>query len=59
MGIVVGVIVLIQWLAIIISCPVIASRKNRSAFGWFWGGIFLGLTGLIIIGSLPKIEQKD
>ena len=24
-----------------IACPIIASNKGRSAFGWFLGGLFL------------------
>ena len=31
-----------------IACPIIAGNKNRSVVGWFFGGLFLGLIGLII-----------
>ena len=39
-----------------IACPIIASKKGRSALGWFFGGLFLGGIGLIIISCLPEKE---
>lgn len=39
-----------------IACPIIAGQKNRSVVGWFFGGLFLSLIGLIIVACLP---QKD
>lgn len=38
----------------VIACPIIASYKNRSVVGWIFGGLFLGLIGLIIVSCLPK-----
>lgn len=35
-----------------IICPIIAHNKGRSAFGWFWGGLFLGGIGIIIVACL-------
>lgn len=35
-----------------IACPIIAHSKGRSAVGWFFGGLFLGGIGLIIISCL-------
>ena len=35
-----------------ILCPIIAHGKGRSAVGWFFGGIFLGGIGLIIVACL-------
>ena len=35
-----------------IACPIIAHKKGRSAVGWFFGGLFLGGIGLIIIAGL-------
>ena len=35
-----------------IACPIIAHKKGRSAFGWFFGGLFLGGIGLIIVCCL-------
>ena len=32
----------------VIACPIIAGYKNRSVVGWIFGGLFLGLIGLII-----------
>ena len=37
-----------------IACPIIAAHKNRSVVGWIFGGIFLGLIGLIIVACLPE-----
>ena len=37
-----------------IACPIIAGHKNRSVVGWFFGGLFLGLIGLIIVACLPE-----
>ena len=36
-----------------IVCPIIAGYKNRNVVGWFFGGLFLGLIGLIIVACLP------
>lgn len=35
-----------------ILCPIIAHNKGRSAFGWFFGGLFLGGIGIIIVSCL-------
>ena len=35
-----------------ILCPIIAHGKGRSAIGWFFGGLFLGAIGLIIVACL-------
>ncbi len=37
-----------------ILCPIIAGYKRRSVGGWLFGGLFLGLIGLIIIICLPS-----
>ena len=39
-----------------IASPIIARKKNRSAVGWFFGGLLLGGIGLIIISCL---SEKD
>ena len=41
-----------------IACPIIASKKGRSVVGWFFGGFFLGLIGLIIVACLKKIDNR-
>ena len=38
----------------IIACPIVAGYKNRSVAGWIFGGLFLGLIGLLIVACLPK-----
>lgn len=35
-----------------ILCPIIAHGKGRSAVGWFFGGLFLGGIGLIIVACI-------
>ena len=37
-----------------ILCPIIAHSKGRNAFGWFFGGLFLGGIGLIIVSCLSS-----
>lgn len=37
-----------------IACPIIASNKGRSAFGWFLGGLFFGGLALIIVSCLSS-----
>jgi len=39
------------------ACSSIAKSKNREQVGWFFGGLFLGLIGLIIIALLPKLNN--
>jgi|GEM_PF-1921829 hypothetical protein len=41
-----------------VACPIIAARKYRSVVGWIFGGLFLGLIGVIIISCLPKDYSK-
>lgn len=40
-----------------IACPIIASYKGRSVVGWFFGGLFLGLLGLIIVACLKPADR--
>lgn len=37
-----------------IACPIIASYKKRSVVGWLFGGLFLGLIGLLIVACLKR-----
>lgn len=37
-----------------VACPIIAYNKKRNVVGWFFGGLFLGFIGLIIVACLPK-----
>ena len=41
-----------------IICPIIAHNKGRSAFGWFFGGLFLGGIGIIIVACLSDKNEK-
>ncbi len=49
--------VAIVWLACGFGCAAIASSKKKSAFGWFWLGLILGIIGVLIIGFM-KAEDK-
>lgn len=50
---VLGLIFVVTGLVPVILCPIVAGHKNRSVGGWFLGGLFLGMIGLIIICCLP------
>ncbi len=40
-----------------VACAIVASAKNRSAFGWFFLGLFFSLISLIVVIALPsKVE---
>ncbi|MCP4180114.1 MAG: hypothetical protein GY756_20310 [bacterium] len=55
-----------EYLGLILSliCGIIASvvayNKHRSAIGWFFGGFFLGIIGIVIVSVLkdPIEEQR-
>src|SRR5436190_8935887 len=36
----------------------IASSKGRSAVGWFFGGFFLVILGIIIVACLSNLNEK-
>ena len=36
----------------------IANQKGRSAIGWFFGGFFLGLVGIVIVAVLPNLKEE-
>src|SRR5262245_8301344 len=36
----------------------IANSKGRSSVGWFFGGFFLGLIGIIIVAVLPNLKEQ-
>jgi hypothetical protein len=51
----------IQLIAVIVCGAIaaaIASHKGRNAVGWFFGGFFLGLIGIIIVSCLPNLIEK-
>lgn len=37
----------------------VANSKGRSAIGWFFGGFFLGLIGLIIVCCLSDLKKQE
>ena len=49
---------LILWLLFGIICGVVASRKGRSGFGWFFIGCLLGIFGLIWILVISPNQQR-
>ena len=56
-----GIVIIIQLLFVVIigvGCMLIAKSKGRNQVGWFFGGFFLGLLGLIIIACLPNLKEK-
>lgn len=44
-----------------VAAAAIAGKKNRSVPGWFFGGFFLGVIGIVIIAVLkdPLLEHKQ
>ena len=40
-----------------IACPIIGGNKGRSVVGWFFGGLFLSVIGLIIVSCLKEIPS--
>lgn len=40
-----------------IACPIIGGNKGRSVAGWFFGGLFLSVIGLIIVSCLKEIPD--
>ena len=49
-------------LVIMLICGVlgatIAAKKGRSAVGWFFGGFFFSLVGIIIVAVLPNLKEE-
>lgn len=41
-----------------IACPIIAGNKGRNVAGWFFGGLFLSVIGLIIVSCLREIPDR-
>jgi hypothetical protein len=42
-----------------IASAAIANHKGRSVVGWFFGGFFLEIIGLIIVAVLPNLKQQQ
>ncbi len=40
------------------AAAAIANHKGRSAVGWFFGGFFLGLIGIVIVAVLPNLKEE-
>lgn len=51
------VIGLILNLISMVACPIIAGNKGRSVPGWFFGGLFLSVIGLIIVSCLNRVDR--
>ena len=47
-------------LMVVFGCiaSAIANSKGRSTVGWFFGGFFLGLIGIIIVAVLPNLKEQ-
>ena len=54
--------ILVIQLIVVLVCgaisAAIASSKGRSGVGWFFGGVFLGLIGIIIIACLSNLNEE-
>ncbi len=52
--------ILLLLLVFAIATAVVAGKKGRSAFGWFFIGLFTGILGLAIaLAMLPKKYYVD
>ena len=49
----------VVWILCGVVCAVIANLKNRNVVGWFFGGMCIGIFGIIIVLVLPKKESAD
>jgi hypothetical protein len=47
------------WLLCGFASSVVAGAKNRSAFGWFFGGLLLGPIGLLMVGFMPVLKENE
>ncbi|MCG3180511.1 MAG: hypothetical protein BIFFINMI_02873 [Phycisphaerae bacterium] len=52
------VIILLIRVVFAIASAAIASSKGRSVPGWFFGGLFLELIGLVIVACLPNLKAQ-
>lgn len=50
---------LIIWVICGIIAAAIAHNKGRNAFGWFFGGLFLGLVGIVIVACLSNLKEQE
>jgi len=41
-----------------VVASVIANSKGRSTVGWFFGGFFLGVVGVVIVAVLPNLKVQ-
>jgi len=49
---------IVVWIICAIVCAVIAPSKNRSAGGWFFIGLLIGVFGIVLVVVLPAIEKE-
>ena len=49
---------IVIWIICAVVCAVIAESKNRSAVGWFFIGLVLGILGVILVAVLPSPAQS-
>jgi len=50
---------LLIWLACGAISAIVAAGKNRSAAGWFFGGVMLGPLGIVLALVLPSIPEES
>ena len=54
-----AVLYLIVWVVCGLISYKIAGGKNRNQIGWFFGGFFLGLIGILIVLLLPPLNKME
>ena len=50
---------LIIWFICGVIAAAIASAKGRNVVGWFFGGFFLGLIGIVIVACLSNKKEEE
>ena len=56
-----GIIIVILLVRIVLGAvaSAIASSKGRSTVGWFFGGFFLDVIGIVVVAVLPNLKEQE
>ncbi len=57
----VGIIVVVLLVRVVLGAvaSAIASSKGRSTVGWFFGGFFLDVIGIVVVAVLPNLKEQE
>jgi hypothetical protein len=56
-----GIIIVVLLVRVVLGAvaSAIASSKGRSTVGWFFGGFFLDVIGIVIVAVLPNLKEQE